>query len=115
MRNNRLERERYTIRVMIELYCRVNHNTVDKLCNYCGELFVYSMQRIDNCPYGAEKPTCAKCPIHCYKPEMREKIRQVMRYAGPRMILSHPILTMMHYVDEITEAGGAKPAKKIGG
>ena len=69
------------------------------------------MQRIDRCPYQEDKPTCAKCPIHCYKPAMRERVRQVMRYAGPRMLLYHPVLAISHYIDEMTrgnnpEAGG---------
>ena len=44
----------------------------------------------------AEKTFCSACPIHCYKPEMREKIRTVMRYGGPRMLLYHPMMTLRH-------------------
>ncbi|MBN1536304.1 MAG: nitrous oxide-stimulated promoter family protein [Anaerolineales bacterium] len=102
IRNSRLERERITIRVMIEIYCRGNHDSKENLCADCQQLYDYAMQRIDRCPYQDDKPTCAKCPIHCYRPDMREKVRRVMRYAGPRMIFSHPILTILHYVDEIT-------------
>lgn len=102
MPKSRLERERHTIRVMIEIFCRGNHGSRHNLCVDCQMLHDYAMQRIHRCPYGEDKPTCAKCPIHCYRPDMREKVRRVMRYAGPRMIFSHPILTIMHYVDEIT-------------
>ena len=112
MKQDRLERERHTILVMIELFCHGNHHTSDALCIECQQLQVYAMLRIDKCPYQEDKPTCAKCPIHCYKPVMRERIRQVMRYAGPRMPLSHPLLTAWHYLDELTKATSSKAAVK---
>ena len=49
--------------------------------------------------YQGRKPTCAKCPIHCYKPAMREQIRDVMRYAGPRMLKRHPVLAIRHLLN----------------
>jgi aldehyde:ferredoxin oxidoreductase len=70
----------------------------------CQDLLDYAFYRIDHCPYEDEKPTCAKCPIHCYRPTMREEIRQVMRYAGPRMLLHHPILTLQHLSDSMRKA-----------
>lgn len=96
----RLARERHTIRVMIGMYCRGNHGRRSGLCDECQELYDYAMQRMDMCPFHEDKPTCAKCPIHCYKPEMRQRVRQVMRYAGPRMLFAHPLLTIQHYIDE---------------
>ena len=87
------------------MYCRGQHGLHARLCLDCQALFDYAMQRIDNCPLIKNKPTCAKCPIHCYRKEMRAKVRQVMRYAGPRMAFSHPLLTIMHYVDEMTRRG----------
>ncbi len=98
----RLERERRTIGMMIEMYCRDHHSMNGRLCESCEELHSYAMQRIERCPFKEEKPTCAKCPVHCYKPTMREQVRQVMRYAGPRMLLRHPLLTVLHYHDQIT-------------
>ena len=47
-------------------------------------------------PHGDNKPFCSNCPIHCYKPEMRQQMRAVMQYAGPRMLLSNPILVLRH-------------------
>ncbi len=101
MKQDRLERERHTIEVMIGIYCRGHHRPQDVLCAECQQLFAYAMQRIDKCPFKEDKPTCAKCPIHCYKSAMREQVRQVMRYAGPRMLVYHPLLAVMHYADEI--------------
>jgi hypothetical protein len=112
MNKTRLDRERHTIRVMIEIFCHGNGHATAALCADCQQLSAYAMQRMDKCPYQADKPTCAKCPIHCYKPAMREQVREVMRYAGPRMILSHPVLTAWHYADEITRAKTAKPGSK---
>ena len=69
------------------------------LCGECRELEQYAMKRLDCCPYGEEKPTCAKCPIHCYRPEMRQRVREVMRWAGPRMMWRHPVLAVRHLID----------------
>ncbi len=97
---NRLKRAQETVSKMIRLYCRAHHtHDHTSLCPDCTNLAAYAHRRIERCPYGADKPTCAKCPIHCYQADRREQIRQVMRYAGPRMLLRHPRLALMHLVD----------------
>ncbi len=65
----------------------------------CAPLRDYALERLDKCPFQEGKTTCAKCRVHCYKPEMREKVRTVMRYSGPRMLYRHPVLAVMHLVD----------------
>jgi len=95
----RMVRERRTIKAMIHIYCHGRHGTRDELCPECHELLEYAIERLDKCPFQESKTTCAKCPIHCYKPAMREEIRAVMRYAGPRMLYRHPILTLFHFID----------------
>ena len=95
----RLTRERKTIEAMIRIYCRGEHGTQDALCSECSELLVYADQRLDKCPFQEDKTTCANCSVHCYKPVMREQVRVVMRYAGPRMLRRHPILTLFHFID----------------
>jgi hypothetical protein len=60
----------------------------------------YAAKRLAVCTFGEEKPVCAKCQVHCYGKAMREKVREVMRYAGPRMIWRHPWLALMHVVDK---------------
>ena len=95
----RLARERRTISIMIRVYCQAQHTPAGDLCAECAELEAYALQRIEKCPFGWRKPTCAKCPIHCYKPAMRERVRQVMRYAGPRMLIRHPKLAVLHMFD----------------
>jgi hypothetical protein len=99
--SQRLARERRTILAMIQLYCRAQHGGQAALCPDCQALADYALQRVERCPFKAGKPTCAKCLVHCYKPEMREKIRTVMRYAGPRMLLHHPGLAAQHLIDGV--------------
>ena len=93
----RMTREARTLEAMIRIYCHGQHGTRgDALCAECTDLQAYAGLRLDKCPFQEEKTTCAKCPVHCYKPAMRERVRQVMRYAGPRMLLRHPILALLH-------------------
>jgi hypothetical protein len=94
----RLKRERKTVRVMIGMYC-ADHHDGDGLCSECAKLADYADRKLDICPYGPEKPTCTACPIHCYRSEPREKMRLIMRYAGPRMPKTHPVLALFHIFD----------------
>lgn len=97
--SQRLRREDQTIAAMIQCYCRGRHGPGQNLCPECQGLLDYARQRLARCRFGAEKPTCAKCPVHCYQPRRREQIRAVMRYAGPRMLWRHPILSLWHLLD----------------
>lgn len=109
----RIRREKRTISIMIEMYCRDHHGTVHQdLCGECGALHTYAMQRIDKCPFCLAKPTCANCPIHCYKPDRREEVRQVMRYAGPRMLKRHPMLAILHIIDGYRKVEAPKRAPR---
>lgn len=102
----RCDRERATIRTMIRMYCRDRHGT-DSLCDACAALDRYATRRLERCVFGAAKPTCANCTVHCYRADMRERVRTVMRYAGPRMLLRHPVLAIMHTID------GRRPAPTL--
>lgn len=87
---------------MIGLYCQAQHGqhgNNGRLCAECAALRDYAWLRLEKCPFQAGKTTCAKCPIHCYKPEQRAAVRTVMRYAGPRMLLRHPLLALLHLLD----------------
>ena len=101
----RIRLEKKTISVMIEMYCRDRHGGRDGvLCDRCVKLHDYAMERIDKCPFCLSKPTCAKCPIHCYKPDVRERIKTVMRYSGPRMLGRHPVLALLHKLNGLRAA-----------
>lgn len=98
----RITREKRTIHTMIGMYCRGRHGTRGRICPVCAGLRAYADQRIDKCPWLPQKPTCAGCPVHCYKPDRREEARRMMRWSGPRMLWTHPLLTLLHYLDEWT-------------
>ena len=93
------EREKRMVSQMIALYCRKKHHTRGDLCPQCAALDAYAKMRADKCPFMETKTFCSNCRIHCYKPDMRAKIREVMRFAGPRMILHHPVAAIRHVVE----------------
>lgn len=108
----RILREKRTIDVMLRIYCRARHGGRESLCSKCQALLAYAEERIEKCPYLPDKPSCAKCPVHCYAPASREEIRQVMRYAGPRMLFRHPLLTLLHSLDEARIKPAALPRQR---
>jgi len=99
----RITRELKTIAAMLRIYCRDHHGAVARgdagVCADCAALLVYARKRLAGCPYGAEKPTCVNCPIHCYGARQREAMRIVMRHAGPRVLWRHPLLALAHLLD----------------
>ncbi len=103
---------------MIEIYCRGQHKSVRKdigktghlesfdqiktgLCPECAELARYVQHKVAICPVIEEKTFCSSCKVHCYAPEQRERIRVVMRYAGPRMMLYDPPNAVRHLADTL--------------
>jgi len=95
----RISREKRTVEAMLRIYCRDRHGTRGPLCEDCRELLYYAQARLDRCRYGGGKPTCGNCPVHCYKPSMKAKIVDVMKYSGPRMALRHPYYALRHFMD----------------
>ena len=96
------QREKNVVELMIRLYCRKNH-CGRELCPQSRELLQYAQSRSDHCPFMETKTFCNNCRVHCYKPEMRERIREVMRFSGPRMIFYHPVLAIRHVVESMKE------------
>ena len=96
---DRVAREKRTVQEMISLYCGSQHRSGESMCPECRALLDYAWQRIEECPFAGEKPTCAKCTIHCYQPAMRQAIVSVMRFSRPRMIRKHPLLVISHILD----------------
>lgn len=99
----RLRREHETLVCMTRIYCSDHHpgHPDAALCPDCARLMAYAERRLQKCPYGSDKPTCANCPIHCYKPVQRETARQIMRYAGPRMTWRYPLRALTHLFDKM--------------
>ena len=98
---------------MIALYCRGNHGGAPRaaggdtapigrhevaLCEECVALRSYALARVERCPRMDTKTFCSACPTHCYKPAMREQIRAVMRWSGPRMLRYRPVKAMEHAI-----------------
>ena len=81
---------------MATIYCRDRHGSPSGLCPECAALMTYAAKRLAVCPFGEDKPVCAKCKVHCYGPAPREQVRTIMRCAGPRMMLQHPWLALGH-------------------
>lgn len=99
------EKEQKVVGTMIGLYCRKHHKGTNgkELCPSCEELLTYSNARSEKCPFMEQKTFCANCKIHCYKPEMRARIKEVMRFSGPRMLFYHPVLTIWHLICSFKE------------
>lgn len=112
------EREKAIVSEMIALYCKKKHKaemnihwkstsaclaTKNGLCPECEELKAYACLRSDKCPFMETKTFCSNCKVHCYKPEMREKIREVMRFSGPRMLFTHPVMAIRHVIESKKE------------
>ena len=97
------EREKRTVSLMIRIYCKKKHGTKKGLCPECEALDAYARMRSDKCPFMETKTFCSNCKVHCYKADMREKIRAVMRFSGPRMIFSHPIMAIRHVIESQKE------------
>ena len=108
----RRRREHRTLEAMIAMYC-IHHHGGDGLCADCRDLADYALRRLERCVFGDAKPTCANCTVHCYRDDMRERVRVVMRWAGPRMLARHPILAITHILDGRRPAP-ALPAKRGG-
>lgn len=97
IQKKRLKEKQIMTRI-IEIYCRgKKHSPGDgRLCDSCAQLLAYTNKRTEHCPYMEKKTFCSKCPAHCYSPDMRIRIKTVMRYAGPRMLFRHPIMVLRH-------------------
>lgn len=112
-------REAQMVSQMIALWCRGHHHgghgsrqagSADEstrvklglrtvtLCPECAELQAYAVARIKHCPHMVTKTFCSACPSHCYRPAMRERIREVMRWSGPRMVIYRPITAVRHAI-----------------
>ena len=96
------KREKNTIRLMIGIYCRGHHHAKKEVCGTCMVMLHHAMACIDRCPYQKEnKPVCGLCPTQCFDADKLRQFKHVMSYAGPRMLMAHPILSMLHCLDAL--------------
>ena len=114
------KKEKRFIPIMIKKYCKGWHKKQRKeqgirhsdVCKECQELTEYALFRLDKCPFKENKSFCSFCKIHCYKPEMRDKIKEVMRYSGPRMLATHPIFAISHVIQVLKYKKSLKGREK---
>lgn len=99
------KKEQLVVAEMIALYCHNKHGTSQQgeLCPDCQKLCEYAQTRSEHCPFMEKKTFCANCRVHCYKTDMRESIREVMRFSGPRIILYHPGMALWHLISSKQE------------
>lgn len=97
------QNEKDIVELMIRVYCRGKHGNHKNLCNGCQEILEYALVRIDKCPFMETKTYCSACEAHCYSLKMRNIIRSIMRYSGPRMLLHHPLLATRHLLTILLE------------
>lgn len=91
------DKELALVTKMVDMYYKKHTDApIDK-----QELLQYIQMRSARCPHGDNKPFCNVCPIHCYKPDMRQQIKLVMKYAGPRLMLTNPIQATRHLISTI--------------
>ena len=110
------DREKKLVPVMIRKYCHSKHVTKgEELCVECKALTEYALFRLEKCPFKVNKQFCSFCKIHCYKPEMRQKIKGVMKWSGPRMILTHPVFAFKHVFQMIKYKKKLKKEEKAKG
>lgn len=105
----RRQREARTVQLLVRLYCRHHHGRQpqgEALCPACATLLAYANERLARCRFLPDKPTCRRCPIHCYRSAQREAMRQVMRYAGPRLLFVAPRLALQHLLDDLKTPKG---------
>ena len=98
MTGKRIKREKKTIEAMVGLYCRKKHGG-KAVCTDCRTLLDYALSRLDNCPFREKKSACVDCLVHCYREPERTRVREIMRFSGPKMLGRHPYLAITHLVD----------------
>ena len=98
---SRIEHEKQVITQMIKLYCKKKHHTKDDLCAECVDLNEFAHKRLSHCRHGENKTFCSACPTHCYAPKYRIKIKEVMKFSGPRMLFYKPSLVINHLIEDL--------------
>ncbi len=97
--HKRLKTEFKTLVTMVNIYCKSHHTyDNDTPCTNCQDLIAYARKRLLSCPFQKEKPTCGKCTVHCYKKSMQNRVKKVMKFAGPKMVYHHPIMALTHLI-----------------
>lgn len=98
----------------VELYCRDHHRDLPlrvfqlkgydiarlsgsspALCVSCAKLLAHAFVKRTACTLDP-KPTCKKCPRHCYAPAYRARMRAVMKHSGRKYVLRGRLDYLIH-------------------
>ena len=91
------EMEKESFRLMTEIYCHGKHHSrKGELCPECCEFLEFAREKTDRCPFMETGTSCSKCKNHCYSGKWENYVKDIMRYAGPRMLLLHPEYSLLH-------------------
>jgi hypothetical protein len=109
-----VQRDLKTLIRFIEVYCHGHHDgrprqaapmrgcdvaaiagAAVELCPDCRKLLMHALVKRIHCPMDP-KPACKHCPNHCYHPDYRSKIREVMAYSGRRLVLKGRLDYLLH-------------------
>lgn len=100
---SKAEKDIKVLMKFIDIYCQTKHKDAIKsnymdlsLCPECHETLEYAVHRREVCPLDP-KPTCKNCEIHCYKPDQRQRIKDIMRYSGMHLIKRGRLDWIIHY------------------
>jgi hypothetical protein len=93
---SRRAHHRVVVELMIRRHCWRRHGHRLDLCPQCRDLLEYAASRLDACVHGDAKPPCLRCPVHCFRPEMRAAIRQIMRENRLWFLCRHPLHSLRY-------------------
>lgn len=97
---NRIDQEKETLREMVTLYCRYRLKAKSMPESY-EQLVDYAFRRLERCRWGTKKPNCHQCKIHCYAPDKRKQMREIMKWTGPKMIIYAPMKAMRYLINSM--------------
>ncbi len=66
-----------------------------RLCPDCQKLLAHALVKRTVCPMDP-KPQCKHCPKHCYHPNYRQKIKEVMKYSGKKLLMRGRVDYLLH-------------------
>ncbi len=102
----KIDYEKKMVFYMIKLYCMHNHKEYHKIynktfgsksiCKECEDVYNYACERTSKCRFISTKTFCSACTSHCYKKDMKEKIKKIMFFSGKRMIFHNPAVALKH-------------------
>lgn len=105
MTNSHLEKDRATLEAMGRIFCKAHHpgpKDASGLCVSCRGTVDVSLAHTESCPHG-HVGNCQDCATHCQRGENRERIREIMRFAAPRMAFCHPLMAIDYLRKKVTK------------